>query len=189
MLSILQQGYRWADYAAWDFYLGPSAADDSQWLYFAPRAALCREWDWTFLSGKPTKRTVGLFNDTHDSDPITFAWELTVGGKKVAGESKEYKVAPGMREVVEITLPVPAVEVRAEGEWRLSLLVGGKEVFRDTKAVSVLKPTATVSGDAKSLAVYDPVGTATAILKSQHIPFTPLASLKSSEKRPSKTKP
>ncbi len=179
MLSILQQGYRWADYGAWDFYLGPGDADDSQWLYFAPRAALCREWDWTFLSGTPTKRTVGLFNDTHHSDPITFAWELTVGGKKVAGESKEYTVAPGMREVVEISLPIPAVDARVEGELVLLLSVGGKDVFRDTKAVSVLKPSAaTAPGDAHSLAVYDPSGTAAAILKAQHIPFTPLASLK-----------
>ncbi|HEV3440579.1 MAG TPA: glycoside hydrolase family 2 TIM barrel-domain containing protein, partial [Gemmata sp.] len=60
MLSILQQGYRWAEYAAWDFYLGPNDADDSQWLYFAPRTALCREWDWTFLTGKPVKRTIGI---------------------------------------------------------------------------------------------------------------------------------
>ena len=140
MLSILQQGYRWAEYAAWDFYLGPSDADDSQWTYFAPRAALCREWDWTFPAGKPVARTIGIFNDTHHADPITFAWELSVGGKKVAGESKEYRVAPGMRETVGLQLPTPVVQGRAEGELLLTLAVNGKEVFRDVKAVSVLKP-------------------------------------------------
>lgn len=178
MLSILQQGYRWADYGAWDFYLGPTDADDSQWLYFASRVALCREWDWTFLSGKPVKRTIGIFNDTHYSDPITFRWELIVGGKKVGGESKEYPVAPGMREVVEIVLPIPAVEGRAEGELILALMVNGKEVFRDAKAVSILKPTATSARDRQSLAVYDPAGTVTAFLKASNIRFTSLAELK-----------
>ncbi|QJW98863.1 glycoside hydrolase family 2 TIM barrel-domain containing protein [Frigoriglobus tundricola] len=178
LLSILQQGYRWAEYAAWDFYLGPGDADDSQWRYFAPRVALCWEWDWTFPTGGPVKRTIGLFNDTRHADPITFAWELTVGGKRGAGETKAFTVAPGMREVVEITLPVPTVTGRAEGELILTLSVGGKEVFRDTKAVSILNPTPATVSDAKALAVYDPAGTVTAALKADHVPFTAVANLK-----------
>ncbi len=178
MLSILQQGYRWAEYAAWDFYLGPGDADDSQWRYFAPRVALCREWDWTFQSGKPVKRTIGLFNDTHDADPITFTWELMVAGKRVAGETKEHIVAPGMREVVEITLPIPEVDGRAEGELLVALTVGGKEVFRDAKLVSVLKPAPAAGVDAKELDVFDPAGTVAAALKADRVPFTRLTDLK-----------
>ncbi|HEY3788101.1 MAG TPA: glycoside hydrolase family 2 TIM barrel-domain containing protein, partial [Urbifossiella sp.] len=137
MLSILQQGYRWADYGAWDFYLGDADADNSQWIYFAPRAALVREWDWTFASGSSVKRTIGLFNDTQHPDPIAFTWQLTVGGKKAAGETKEYRVAPGSREVIEMTLAIPEIEGRAEGTLTLALAIGGNEVFRDVKAVSV----------------------------------------------------
>jgi beta-galactosidase len=177
MLSILQQGYRWAEYAAWDFYLGAGDADDSQWRYFAPRAALCREWDWTFAAGKPVARTVGVFNDTRHPDPITFAWELKLDGKRVAGESTEYKVAPGMREVVEITLPIPEVEARAEGELALTLSVGGKEVFRDTKAVSVLNPTPAVKGAAETVAVYDPGGSVRSALWKAGVRFVSLRSL------------
>ena len=51
MLQILQQGYRWADYGAWDFYCGEGDADNSQWKYMAPRVVLCRQWDWSFGSG------------------------------------------------------------------------------------------------------------------------------------------
>ena len=178
MLQILQQGYRWADYAAWDFYLGPGDADDSYWPYFAPRVALCREWDWTFLSGKPVKRTVGIFNDTRFPDPITFGWEFTVGGKRVAGETKEYRVAPGLREVVDLTLPVPAVDGRTEGELVLKLAVNGQDVFRDVKAVSVLNPTAHAAGDAKAVAVYDPAGTVAPVLKAAGVAFTPLTDFK-----------
>jgi beta-galactosidase len=180
MLSILQHGYRWAEYGAWDFYLGPADADDSQWLYFAPRAALCRTWDWTFLAGKPAKRTIGIFNDTHDPDPITFNWEFLIDGKKVIGESKEYRVAPGLHEVVEITLPIPAVPARSEGQLLLSLSVKGTDVFRDAKAVSILNPAAVEPRrEAKSLAVYDPAGSVVAFLKSRQVPFTECADLKS----------
>lgn len=187
MLSVLQQGYRWAEYGAWDFYLGPGDADDSQWRYFAPRAALCREWNWTFLSGslqKRTlglfKRTIGLFNDTHHSDPITFTWELNLDGRKFAGETKEYKVAPGMREVVEILLPIPfMLKERVEGELVLTLSVEGHEVFRDTKAISVLSPTSSAPNtDVTQIAVYDPAETIKDHLKYNAISFTPLNDLK-----------
>ena len=179
MLSILQQGYRWAEYAAWDFYLGPNDADDSQWLYFSPRAALCREWDWTFFSGQDIKRTIGIFNDTHHADPIAFRWELMIDGKKFAEESKEYRVAPGMHEVVAITLPKYGVKSRAEGSLVLTLSVNGKEVFRDSKPISILSPTpASRDGTAKSLAVYDPAGSVPVLLKHLGIPFTSLSDLK-----------
>ena len=80
MLSMLQQGYRWNGYGAWDFYCGPNDGDDSQWLYMSPRAVFCREWDWTFLAGERVERTLMLFNDTRFNDPIRFEWELNVGG-------------------------------------------------------------------------------------------------------------
>ncbi len=178
MLRILQQGYRWADYAAWDFYTGPDDADDSQWLYFAPRVALCREWDWSFLAGRPVKRTIGIFNDTHHADPITFVWELKVGGRTVAGETKEYKVAAGTREVLDLTLPIPDVDSRTEGEFVLTMAVGGKEVFRDVKAVSVLKPIAQAGVSEKTLVVFDPAGGTAAFLKDRRLPFTPITDLK-----------
>ena len=40
----------------------------------SPRAVLCRQWDWTFGSGQPVKRTLAIFNDTHYADPIDFTW-------------------------------------------------------------------------------------------------------------------
>lgn len=178
MLSILQQGYRWTGYGAWDFYCGPGDADDSQWLYMSPRAVLCREWDWTFASGKPVKRTLAIFNDTHSADPIRLNWVLTVGGKQVAGGGTTYEVPAGDRQEFELTLPIPQVQERAEGELVLKLTVGDKEVFRDAKAVSILNPAAPSATDAKALAVYDPAGTAAGYLKPQGVAFTPLDDLK-----------
>ncbi|MFO0927834.1 MAG: hypothetical protein U0736_12470 [Gemmataceae bacterium] len=178
-LQMFQQGYRWADFAAWDFYCNPGDADDSQWLYFKPRVVLCREWDWTFLPGRPVKRSLAIFNDTHHADPIRFSWALTLGGRKVAGEEQDYDVKPGMRHEFELNLPVPPVEARTEGTLSLVLTVHGKELFRDTKAVTVLPPVVRHAGtDAAALHVYDPAGGVTKFLTARGIGFTTLADLK-----------
>ena len=57
---------------------------------------------------------------------------------------------------------MPQVNARQEGELLLMLSVKGQEVFRDTKAVSVLPPAkAAGAGD---VAVYDPKGRLKAFL-------------------------
>ena len=48
---MLQEGYRWAGYGAWQFWLGQHDTDQSQYVAFAPRAVFCRQWDWSFGSG------------------------------------------------------------------------------------------------------------------------------------------
>jgi beta-galactosidase len=175
LIGMAQQGYRWAGYGAWHFWMGQADADDSQYRYFAPRAALCRQWDWTFGSGQSVRRTIGLFNDTRADDPLTFAWSMTVAGNKVAGESKDHAVRPGTRETFDITLPMPAVESRAEAELLLTVSVRGHEVFRDVKPVSVLKPAGT--GDATRAAqvlVADPHGSVGTFLRAHGVGFTPV---------------
>ncbi len=185
MLQILQQGYRWAEYGAWDFYLGGNDADDSQWKYFQPRVALVREWDWSFESGKPVKRTVGIFNDTHSQDPIVFAWKLVTPSLNGKSETTTYTVAPGGRKQIELTIPMPAVDARTDGQLELSLSVGGVEVFKDTKAVSILPPATKAAGrealnalNDKTLCVCDPSGAVGGFLKSINVAFTSLDDLK-----------
>ncbi|HZL33992.1 MAG TPA: glycoside hydrolase family 2 TIM barrel-domain containing protein [Tepidisphaeraceae bacterium] len=186
MTRILQEGYRWDDYGAWDFWMNSTDADGSQYIAFAPRAALCREWNFTFGSGEQAKRTIAIYNDTHEADPITFAWSLTIGGKNLAGASKSYSVAPGTQERMVISFALPIVQQRTEGELLLTLATKGKEVFRDSKAVSVLPALA---GEVKAtgitrlkqgeLAVFDPTGVAGDFLKRQGVAFTSMLDLKS----------
>lgn len=184
MARILNEGYRWADYGAWDLYMQPSDGDGSQYNSLSPRAVLCRQWDTTFGSGQTVNRSLALFNDTHYADPIELTWTLTVGGKKVGEQTTTHRVVPGENEKFEVTLKMPSVTARQEGQWTLRLAVAGKEVYRDVKNVSVLpaltaaaRPAALNALTAKSLAVYDPNGAAIAFLKSRSIPFTPLTSL------------
>ena len=184
MARILNEGYRWADFGAWDLYMQPSDGDNSQYNALSPRAALCRQWDGTFGSGQTVNRSLALFNDTHSADPIDLTWTLTIGGKRFAYQTTTHHVAPGTNEKFDVALAMPTVTARQEGQWTLRLTVGGKEVYRDVKSISVLptgvanaRPAALGMLTAQSLAVYDPKGTAVVFLKSRSIPFTPLSSL------------
>ena len=83
-MQIISQGYRWFGITACDFCQQPSDADGSQYNGWAPRAVLVRQWDFTFASGSTAKRTVGIFNNTRFTDPLTFTWTLVLDGKEVA---------------------------------------------------------------------------------------------------------
>jgi beta-galactosidase len=176
MDRILTEGYRWSGCGAWHFWQTQDLAQ-GQYDANAPRAVFCRQWDWTFGSGQKVHRKLGIFNDSHYDDPIRFTWALNVHGKKVAGESREYRVPPGTNEKFKVTLEMPEVENRSEGEFVLSLYVRGKEVFTDTKAVSILKPAGQAKVTAKELFVFDPQGATTAFLEKHKMPFAALKDL------------
>jgi hypothetical protein len=173
---MLTEGYRWAGCGAWHFWQ-PQDIAQGQYDANAPRAVFCRQWDWTFGSGQKVRRTLGIFNDTRYDDPISFTWALNVNGKRVAGDTRVHRVPPGTNEKFDLTLEMPTVEDRTEGELVLSLSVKGKEVFKDTKAVSVLNPGRAAALAAKELLVFDPHGTTTAFLNKNRVAFTELKSL------------
>ncbi|HWE94125.1 MAG TPA: glycoside hydrolase family 2 TIM barrel-domain containing protein [Tepidisphaeraceae bacterium] len=184
MTRILQEGYRWADYGGWDFWMNSTDADGSQYVAFSPRAVLCRDWNWTFASDSQVPRKLAIFNDTRSDAPITFRYEMKVSGNHLAGESKEYRVPPGGRENAEISLPAVHVETRTPAELTLTLEVGGKEVFRDAKQIAIL-PGAVLQARAAGLAdgkkgdilVCDPAGLAADSLTRALVPFTKIDDL------------
>ncbi|MGO9115205.1 MAG: glycoside hydrolase family 2 TIM barrel-domain containing protein [Thermoguttaceae bacterium] len=189
MLQILQQGYRWAGYGAWDFYCGDGDADNSQWTYMAPRVVLCRQWDWTFASGQKVSRDLAVFNDSHDTDPIAVNMRLEVAGKQIIEGRRQFTVTPGQRAAFKLTLPMPVVDARQEGRLLLSLSVRGKEIWSDSKEVSVLPSVEAADRfgtlPAEGLCVVDPAGGVAAFLKDRSIPFKAvddLASLPKSAK-------
>jgi hypothetical protein len=177
-MQVISQGYRWFGVAACDFCQSPSDADGSQYNEWAPRAALVRQWDYTFGSGQKATRTVGLFNNTRFADPLTFAWKLVLDGKEVAASSTVHAVPPGENEKFEVELPMPATGQRLEGQWTLTLSAKGTEIFRAAKEVSVLPP-ARVAREFKEgdLFVFDPKGTVRAFLNVRKIPFTSLETM------------
>jgi beta-galactosidase len=176
---VLQEGYRWAGYGAWHFWHGQNDTDQSQYTAYAARAVFSRDWNWTFPAGRTVTRTFAIFNDTRHADPIVFAWQLTLGGAKVAGRSKEYAVAPGTRVTVDEPIALPKGMGRQDGEFLLTLSVGGKEVFRDVKPASVLAPQARdLAGlRAADLLVFDPHGAARGFLQAQNVACTAVTNL------------
>lgn len=154
---MLNEGYRWAGYAAWHLWMGEEEAVN-QYGSNAPRAVLVREWDRTFASGQKITRTLRIYNDTHYADPITFEWRLRFGGKDLAGEKRVLQVPPGEYVQLPLTLTMPEVPSpspstarvgggggRMDGALILTLTAGGKQVFRDQKPLSAIEtsvPTA-----------------------------------------------
>jgi len=185
IFRMLTEGYRWAEYGAWHFWMGQHEAID-QYNSNAPVAVFCRQWDWTFGSEEKVSRTMRIFNDTWFNDPIALTWSLVVEGKKIAGGTGEYDVVAGGSHTFEIVLPMPQVAGRAEGHFTVGLSTRGEPVFSDVKRVSVLgnEPEpghagaiATLRQD--DLLVCDPHGTAIEFLRRSRIPFTQLDDLKS----------
>jgi len=176
---MLNEGYRWGGhYAAWHFWLGGETGTPEMWVSNAPRAVFVRQYDWTFGAGRKVLRTFGIFNDTQYPDTITFTRILTLGGKEVYTKTTTHQVKPGTAEKFDEELPVPTVDQRTEGELVLTLALDGKQVFRDTKAVSVLPPVRPASDIAPgTVAVFDPSGEASSFLAAMRVPFTPLATL------------
>ena len=178
VLRMLSEGYRWND-VNFTFWTTELPTYYNAW---SPVAILCRQWDWTFGSGEQVKRTFGIFNNTRATDPITFNWNLSVEGKKVAEGTSTHTVAPGMNEKFDETLQMPEVETRKEGVLTLSLIQGGKEVFNDAKDVSVLPPTVRSLRSlgvpaAGRIAVFDPEGSVKTFLTGLRIPFSQVPDL------------
>ena len=174
---MLNEGYRWGGhFAAWYFWIG-SEGGPAQWGANAPRAVFTRQWDWTFGSSQKVKRTFGIFNDTQYPEPITFTRRLTVDGKEAYAKTSTHHVVPGTAEKFEEEFTMPSVTTRQEGELTLALSVGGKEIYHDRKAVSVLPAVAPEKLDANTVAVFDPAGGTAAFLKRVGLPFTSIPSL------------
>ena len=182
---MLSEGYRWNDV---NFHFWFGGETDAHYPAWQPVAVLCRQWDWTFGSHQKVTRTLGIFNDTHDAAPITLVCTLTVGGKQAARTSKVYDVPPGGSRKFDVVLLMPAATTRQEGTWALTLTRGGRPLYRDVKAVSVMPPlgsltirvyhrTAPPPARAPTLAVYDPSGQVIAFLSGYGLPFTRLTSL------------
>ncbi|MCC7495179.1 MAG: hypothetical protein IT204_22715 [Fimbriimonadaceae bacterium] len=182
IFRMLTEGYRWAEYGAWQFWMGQHEALE-QYGSNAWRAVFCRQWDWTFASGATVPRTLRIFNDTRFSDPLTLTWTLSVGGAKVAGESSEHAVPPGGSVTLEPTLKLPNVTDRTAGELVLTLAAKRAQVFRDVKPLAVLPPpTAPVAGKLiaaapAGLEVYDPAGEVRAWLTARALPHRVVESL------------
>lgn len=183
IFRMLTEGYRWAGYGAWHFWMGQNEAEN-QYNSNSPRAVFCRQWDWTFRGGQQIERTLRVFNDSRFDDPLHLDWSLVLDARKIASGQRDFRVPAGASQECMIQLALPAVSARTEGSLLLVLRAGDEEVFRDEKLVSVLPavaggqpPAALAKLKAADLLVHDPMGGLTAFLGRAGVPYTPLADL------------
>lgn len=170
---MLNEGYRWGGtMTAWHLWVGDEGAKyHDKYVANAPLAAFVRQYDWTFGSGETVRRTVGIFNDTHDPRPVDFAWSLSVGGKRVAKGTRRMGVPPGKSLKFDLALPMPPAAARTQGTLTLDLSVGGAHRFHDDKPLAVLPAPFTKAPKWSGLGLFDPAGKVNAFLTAHHIPF------------------
>ncbi len=170
--KVLSEGYRWAEVASWQFWMG-SEAEHFYWNSWSPVAVLCRQWNWTFGARTRVERTLRIFNSTRFGEPVTVAWELRVGGNRIAGRSETFAVAPGESRERKISFTTPPVTSRTRGEFILTATRDRKEVFREVKPMYVIAPERIprprISRD--EFAVFDPKGMIKAYLRKRGIGF------------------
>lgn len=174
---IFSEGWRWGEVAAWHFWVG--GGDFDYRTAWQPVAVLCRQWNTSFGPKQQVDRLLKVFNNTSSAAPITARWEVQIGGKRVAGEAKEFALPAGVDREWPITFTVPALTAAASGTFTLTASRAGAEIFRDEREIRVLVP-ATVpkpTMPAAELVVYDPKGTVTAFLAARGIAFSAAKSL------------
>ena len=139
-VNIATQGYRWAEFGAWHFWQRQDVGQ-GQYKSNAPLAVFCKQWNFSFGSGQKVARDFGIFNDTFfEREPIEFSRTLQIGGKEIWSKTTKHTVLPGENLKWQEILPMPVVAGRQEGTLALELKVGGKTVFSDEKAVTLLNP-------------------------------------------------
>jgi beta-galactosidase len=179
MAKMLAEGYRWHGVAAQHLWLGAEDVGGLHYNSWKPVCVFCRQWNWTFAGGSDVLRTLKVFNDTHSATPIEVAWELTLGGKLVAGDAKTLQLAPGQHQEYDIHFRLPGISARTSGTFVLTCRRDGREVFREVKPVVLIDPDAGPKPKfaRQELVVIDPAGSVKARLKARDVQFTEVASI------------
>jgi beta-galactosidase len=174
---MITEGYRWAGaYSAFHLWIGDEGKEfHDKYVANAERAVFVRQYDTAFTAGATVIRTLGVFNDSHSSDPLALDWLFTVGGKVVNGGTKILTVPPGTSLKFDLPLLMPAVTRRTSGALELAIRVGTSTVFEDSKPLAVLPPPAFPR---TPIGLYDPSGTVVKRLAAWGVSVRKVASLK-----------
>ncbi len=143
---------------------------------FAPRAVFAREHNSCFYSGSTLRRTIKIFNDTREKDPITFQWQLTFGSATAAHAAKAYEIEPGCYAEDVIATRLPVFSERTEGTLKFILYAKARPVFEDTQPVTISPPPGPIRGlTAENMSLYDPQGRLSKWFEQRLMPFRSLS--------------
>jgi beta-galactosidase len=119
--------------------------------------------DHNFWIGSAVEKQVALLNDTRSSQSYAVRWEATIAGCRVGSGKKSGSIEPGQTLFVPVSFKAPGriKASRAEGQLALSARIG-PTTHEDRFAFRVFAPPSPLPS---SVAVYDPAGKTTALLR------------------------
>ncbi len=140
------------------------------WLAGKPTAFTSR--DHVFLPGETVDKQLIVINDSREPATADCAWSLNTAPP--ASGRQQVTVAVGDQARLPLRFALPAG--LAPGAYALTATVrfGSGETQDDSFTVQVLPPPPTVVAPA-NLAVYDPLGETTALLRAREVPFRAVA--------------
>jgi hypothetical protein len=120
--------------------------------------------DHSFTAGQPLRKRIALLNDTRQEQPYHCTWQVVLGGKVIASgkDSGTLKIAQTYFAPVICRLPTTLTANKVEGDISIRATIG-EATHEDHFAFRVFTPVQPAK--AQTVAVIDPVGHTTAMLK------------------------
>ena len=180
-VRLLVEGYRWDGVTGMCPWVALSNVPGAE-KCFSDLAAFTRKRAYRASSGKPNEILVKVFNDTLKDDPVTFSWELTSGGKRIAGGTETFALKAGTSQESLLKFTPSVSEKRVDAVLTLRVSQKGKLGFEDTKSVSIL-PSAQVlfanrkATPSKPILLFDRSGKLGTYLRENKIVTSPILSL------------
>ncbi len=145
-------------------------------------AAYCHNYDRRFYAGADVERHVEVYNDILDPSKLTLVWTLDVDGHSVDRGSRDLRLGPGEKKMLDVGLKMPTVSQVTSAQWHVELLRDGRPVFDDCHAYSVW-PRRRLSTDGAVFGLYDPRGEAKRLFDEQGFSVIGVSSLNSIDPR------
>ena len=132
--------------------------------------------DHNFRAAETIEKQAVLINDARGSADFTAKWTVLVDNKEVATHEESGNLAPSETKFLPISalLPAPPADGKVDGEIVLETTIGS--VSHDDRfafRVFPAEPSAPAFAGSSAIAVYDPVGKSSAMLKTLGITFSP----------------
>ncbi|MBI2301094.1 MAG: hypothetical protein HYU66_19455 [Armatimonadetes bacterium] len=160
-------GFRDAEFALIDVYL-------PLWM-LPPQTVVVKEETRSFVGGHSIHRTLNVHNDLFRAATLTLTWGVA-GERAIAGATQTLKLAPAELRRIDLAIPLPATKAAQRATFRVQLSEGPRRIEDQRQAWTIHPPT-TAGAPAGKLAVFDPAGRTSALLKRLKVPFTALTEL------------
>lgn len=143
---------------------------------YQPVAAYPLEYDHRFFGGQDVTRRLAVFNDSPEPATLVLTSRLVKAGQVVHDDARQLVLAPGERQHVDVTTPLPQVTEIERLTWQWSLERNGQRVFQDQREWGIAPPLRLPQPSAR-IGVFDPAGATLRAFKSAGVKVELVAAL------------